>query len=354
MRKKGKLRLLAIVACQMIVGFAIAEVAGRFLFADLASDEAYLDRAYALVLNSETVAKDGTPGDPTASFRPSPFSDASMCTSEFCYTSKSNSLGFRSKELQARTPDEYRVLLIGDSMFWGVGLRDEETIASIIERNAGPGVSAYNYAVPGLNSVHEHLIARSYASEVEPDHIILGFFVANDVVPNFISYLDESGQFAINGNAESSIKRHIKSELGLPFYSVLFRKLSLYGYLSRVRYSIALRPEILRSTFETIDKISRLAAERGSAFSVVVMYPRDSIAGVGGWFSNSESVGNAVASYCRDRSISVFDTIDVMSGEQDVQRYYYPTDGHYRPEGADVVGKGIVERLIQPRRPGKD
>ena len=48
-------------------------------------------------------------------------------------TYRTNSLGFRTREIEPRLPGEYRVLLVGDSYFYGVMMNEEETLGAQLE-----------------------------------------------------------------------------------------------------------------------------------------------------------------------------------------------------------------------------
>jgi len=79
---------------------------------------------------------------------------------------------FASHEISARpAPDEFRVVLIGDSSTWGFLLKPEETLASRINRNSGGAVRVYNLGYPTM-TVTKDLLMLSHAMPYEPDLII--------------------------------------------------------------------------------------------------------------------------------------------------------------------------------------
>jgi hypothetical protein len=75
----------------------------------------------------------------------------------------------------AKTPNEYRVLLIGDSSVWGTLLRPEETLAGQLNAGqieaCGKTVRAYNLGYPTLSLLKE-LMLLDYALQYEPDMVI--------------------------------------------------------------------------------------------------------------------------------------------------------------------------------------
>ncbi|MGZ9222360.1 MAG: hypothetical protein ACXW4Q_09645 [Anaerolineales bacterium] len=74
-----------------------------------------------------------------------------------------------------KTPDEYRVLLIGDSSVWGTLLAPEQTLAG--QLNAGPitacgkDVHAYNLGYPTI-SLMKDLMILDQAKQYHPDMVI--------------------------------------------------------------------------------------------------------------------------------------------------------------------------------------
>jgi hypothetical protein len=74
-----------------------------------------------------------------------------------------------------KPPDEYRVLLIGDSSVWGTLLTPEQTLAGQLNQNAitacGKTVRAYNLGYPTI-SLTKDLMILDQARHYEPDMII--------------------------------------------------------------------------------------------------------------------------------------------------------------------------------------
>lgn len=75
-----------------------------------------------------------------------------------------------------KAPDEFRVILIGDSATWGILLRPEETLAGQINAanlttDDGRRVRAYNLGHPVL-SLTKDLLILDYALQYQPDMIV--------------------------------------------------------------------------------------------------------------------------------------------------------------------------------------
>ena len=74
-----------------------------------------------------------------------------------------------------KTPDEYRVLLIGDSSVWGTLLTPEQTLAGQLNQSAisacGKTVRAYNLGYPTI-SLTKDLMILDQARQYQPDIVI--------------------------------------------------------------------------------------------------------------------------------------------------------------------------------------
>lgn len=103
-----------------------------------------------------------------------------------------NDQGFRGRPRpRARTARSFRIVGLGDSFMFGLGVADEQTyLARLEERLAAAlpftSVETINLAVPGYNGVMEVQALKSKGLAYRPDLVIIEF-VGNDLdLPNFI------------------------------------------------------------------------------------------------------------------------------------------------------------------------
>lgn len=326
------------------------ELIARVMFPGFADPDAYLDRAFERLLNSSIeFDPSGENFSKKFGFVLKPNSQRTHKTAEYVYTSRTNSLGFRSREIGPKQQAEHRVMLLGDSFFWGVGVEESETIAAVIERAGPPRLSVHNFSVIGYNTVQQLIVARSYIDELKPDHVILGFFVGNDIVSNALTFVDAEGNYATSDAMEAKVRREIRQRMGPLFHSVIYRILALDIHVPRIRYQIATSEEVIARSFKLLLELDALARRAGAKFSVVVLYPRDSVQGglVEAW-SGSRDAGELIASFCRDHSIPVLDLIRYMNTPEHRALYFFEEDGHPNREGNQVIGRHIASDLIEP------
>ncbi|MGH8168306.1 MAG: hypothetical protein ACREQ1_13770, partial [Woeseiaceae bacterium] len=204
-------------------------------------------------------------------------------------------------------------------------------------------------------TVQELIVAKSYVDMVRPDHIILGYFVGNDMVSNAMTFIDRNGNYATSNAMEAKVKSAIKQRLGVLFDSVIYRIVALHVHVPRIRYQISTSAEVIARSYALLVELNELAKRSGARFSVVVLYPRDSVQG--GWveaWSGSRRAGALITSFCRNHSIEVLDLIQHMNTPADKDRYFFQEDGHPNREGNRFIAQTILSKLVEPsgkRRP---
>jgi lysophospholipase L1-like esterase len=94
----------------------------------------------------------------------------------------SNDRGFRGPEIAPKRAGVMRIVSFGDSSTFGWGVDLEHTYQELlVDRLVARGIPAesLNFAMPGFTSRHGVNVQKYYASDLEPDLVIIGF-AAND------------------------------------------------------------------------------------------------------------------------------------------------------------------------------
>lgn len=274
------------------------------------------------------------------------------------YTLRTNSLGFRTRELEPRRRGEYRVVLLGDSMFFGVGVDDEEVLSVRLEELAGehergaPPLRVYNYSVTGYNTVQELLVARSFLERARPDHVILGFLTANDLVPNALTEIDAAGDYALREDRVKSLRLEVEGSLSRCMGSALCRAFVVSLWMPRLRYQVSARPEIIRESVALLERVRDECRTLEARFSVVLIHPRSALrrGPLEAW-TQSRRVGRMLSEACRARGIEVLDLLELPRGTRSSEHWFL-TDGHFSAEGHADLARLILERLVMAEPEG--
>ncbi len=115
--------------------------------------------------------------------------------SEYVVTIKTNSQGFRSKEIMKDKPENvFRIIVLGDSFTMGYGIENEQTWCSHLENllnEYNPVQKKENYifevincGVGGYGTKQSIELFNNYCLELKPDLVVLGFFIGNDIYDN--------------------------------------------------------------------------------------------------------------------------------------------------------------------------
>lgn len=338
------------VLFSVIIALLLIEISARVVYPDFSDDSIYLDHTFSRLLNSNVIF------DPNSDnfsrkfgFRNAANSERTYTSNEYKFISKSNSIGFRTKEMQPKKDDEYRVLLVGDSILWGYGVDESDMISSVMEALGKSKLSVYNYSVSGYNTVQELIVAKTYLDVLEPDHMILGFFIANDIIPNAIAFIDEEGNYNTSAEMIRKIKSELRNSFGVFFRSTIFRVIAYRVYVPRVRYKIAIRDDVITKSYALLTELDSLAKKNDVLFSVVIIYPRDSVQGgmIEAW-SNSREAGKLINSFCLTNSIEALNLIKYMDSAEHKNKYFFENDGHFNKEGSFVITKAIFNDLVKP------
>lgn len=97
-----------------------------------------------------------------------------------------NSLGLRDRDFAIPKPEStYRIVMLGDSFAWGVGLPVEQALPKLLEaelsaEHTGLETEVVNAAKPGYNTVEELLLLQELGMSYEPDMVILVYNL-NDI-----------------------------------------------------------------------------------------------------------------------------------------------------------------------------
>lgn len=109
-------------------------------------------------------------------------------TEEFDVAVRINSRGLRDREIPLRKPEgAYRVLVLGDSQTFGVGVEADESYPKVAERRlqaqVGPRVEVLNAGVPSTGTAHQLYYLEQEGWKYQPDAVVVGFFY-NDISNN--------------------------------------------------------------------------------------------------------------------------------------------------------------------------
>lgn len=106
-----------------------------------------------------------------------------------------NSDGFRDAEFTGRNSTHPKILLIGDSFTWGGNAKPiDQSFADLLR---GYGYDVYNTGIPGADPNQYELVAQKYIPTIQPDQVVVCFYMANDVMYRDFKLYPNANRFHI-------------------------------------------------------------------------------------------------------------------------------------------------------------
>jgi hypothetical protein len=206
-----------------------------------------------------------------------------------------NSSGYRGRELpQPKTGHGTRLVVLGDSIAFGLGVSDHETFSSLLDSRDN-GVEVVNLAVQGFDPGQELLVLLRDGLRYAPDVVVLAFCVSNDYAEAMlpVSLYDGTSlkpRFRLVGNrltlaALPPLRFPTAARVWLSDYSHLFNRAAMLWRPAapraadwHERYQQAMRDEgdALRLSLALVREMSRVCRERGIAFLIAAFPDRSS------------------------------------------------------------------------------
>jgi hypothetical protein len=321
---------------------------------------------------------------------------------EFDYLWRINSLGMRDREHPRRKPaGVYRILVLGDSFIQGHGVRLEDTMVTRLETRLArtpreQTVEVLNAGIFGYSPLLEYLYLRELIQPFDPDLVIVGFFLGNDVGEDHFyasrarfgpggesvtfSELDWPWSAivkALYGDAAPPISApsigHRPTVDGLRERSALLRFVGdrLAGIWNRrdyarrrerefalvsarrgdIRYDLGLvnypggsretRLGYWKLSLEYLEKMRLVCAEHGSLMVLMVIPPIERLLGQ----TTLEEPNDVLKDFGRAHDVPVVDLLPSLQGEapEDV---YFKYDRHWTPRGQQVAAD-VLEAELQ-------
>ena len=275
-----------------------------------------------------------------------------------------NGFGFRDAERSpVPAPGTVRVLALGDSVTFGLGVAQDQTFPRQTERllnaaasrsSSGP-VEVLNMGMPGYNTLHELAQLRELGLSLQPKAVVVGFLY------NDIELSSAQKGAAVVAEQKQSLLRSAKS--GLNGTWLWLKQHSLFAAWLSPRLGNALRPlgvkgfgqvgEIKdqyvdsnpnwRRMQEALLEMKRLTAERNIELVVMIIPAMAK-------FSDAtypiKEYHQAVAAFCHSNGIKVLDLLPAFWGGDGTQYWISATDGHPNAEGQKIIAQALAGYLV--------
>ena len=274
-----------------------------------------------------------------------------------------NRLGYRGREVaEARTPGRRRIVMLGDSITFGYGVRDAETFSAVMEA-LDPRLEVINLGVQGYGTDQELLKLEREGLSYAPDVVVLNVCLANDLLDNAAARSIYDGvypkpYFRLDHGQLAEVSDHValspprRLALMLSQRSALFNALLDLGRVDRARYQRELAGRLeaepaepaFAVTFALVRRMDERTRARGARF-VALLYPslRDFIrpSRRAQRFLDAPELRGVTVVDLRPRFEAAGFNADTFS------RYSFDGNLHLTPEGHRLAARLILEVLSE-------
>jgi len=291
------------------------------------------------------------------------------------YTYANNSLGLRGGEIDLADTSRQRVLILGDSFTYGIGVGDGQTFASQVGRylaSQDPLIEVVNGGNPGVGTDYELKFYRTLGIALRPRLVAL-FFFANDFEDNsFAKYYAVSEQGAIEEKPlQDTVGSRKQALSGNRFYNWLISWSHTANLLKQFAINLVLRgrlagegPQVgvvsyhddngysteanVRITGILLGALRDAVARDRADFIVFYVPPRENVA----MFQDKGSLSRdetALTAICQALNVPLYSLTPVLAARTRDLSHLYFAEGHWNPEAhalvADIVAGVAAERL---------
>jgi len=263
----------------------------------------------------------------------------------FSISVKINSSGYRDEEVKNPKPsNSYRILAIGDSFTWGLGVEAEDSWVEQLQSMLNDSrirnpvfqdkrIEIINTGVGSWNTEVEYAFLKNKGIKLEPDAVILGFLSNDFRAGNTDFKIDERG--FLTTESEGNTLLHLQSLLYEEEASKnIFRKLIESSHAIRWASGRRMRTEKQKlmvfndknshtRTLAALEGIYNITKQAGIPFYVCIFpYVADVVP------SAEKADLDIIAKHCRLLNIPALRMENALSGHTATKLWVHPKDHH--------------------------
>ena len=269
-----------------------------------------------------------------------------------------DSRGFRSQEVaDHKSDDRIRILVLGDSFAWGVGVENDETFSAVLER-LDPRFEVINTGTNGYGTSQQLRLLEEEGLALDPDIVIVAFFW-NDVANSY------KRTPAVSARAKPERRPKLRRRLGrVASRTYTYRLVSDRGKILRYRVKHALgvpleetefvgdeeREEAWRLELALLGEIDRLSRDSGARTLIAIIPDQVQVqtdSQVLGLDEDDYAVQERLLEFGARSGIAVLDLLPALrtAYQTDGVPLYYRWDRHLNRLGHERVAREILREI---------
>ncbi|MCG3119024.1 MAG: hypothetical protein ALAOOOJD_01352 [bacterium] len=250
-------------------------------------------------------------------------------------------LGLRQANFDVQRQYPAKVLILGDSFAFGVGVPEDSIFAALIQKTLNPaGIGVINGGQSGYCVQQETKFGIRLAQLVEPNLIVLALYPNNDVIGDY--YKDYA-------NVEVRYGHRLAKDRWLPIFPVDFVRARAYGWMlleiALKRKSIEAQraaffkaaadsaEQMMQPTFNALETLRDYCQVRGIKLGIML------IPAISGKAFFDRPLKNAL----RAEGIPLLDLGEKKMGRKN----YFRGDAHWNKDGHEKVAKQLAPFCLE-------
>lgn len=294
---------------------------------------------------------------------------------EFSIVVEHNSLGYRSPEIsREKPPGRFRILALGDSMTYGIGVENDETFCAVLGQ-LDPRLEVINAGANGYGTSQELLVLREEGLGLRPDLVLVAFFwndLGDSYTREFPAFSFEDGELvypkplsdAKLARAEAlPRKRPVQYALRHSYaYRFLSDRIKIVRYAAKDALGVAVEeadvPEEERRAawdleFALLREIDRLGRGIGAETLIVIIPDQvqvESDVRVVGLLAEEYEIQAKLLDFAKRSGIPALDLLQTLRSAYELEGVplYYRYDRHMKAHAHAITARAIyaeIERL---------
>lgn len=252
------------------------------------------------------------------------------------FTADTNDRGLRGADpVPEKTADEYRILVLGDSFTWGIGVESQDTfpvvLQGLLRESTRRHITVINAGMPNYGTVQELGFYRGHADELDPDLVVLAYY-SNDLDDNLVNFV----------YADGYLWREPALVLGHPSYLLEFAR----RQMAIVRGGEPQPAHAEAYALELLERLEGEAEADGRPLFVFEIPPREGTRHV--LRDRERPHTHRPLPWRAERSISMFDEVERETRTPYLEEHHLNRRGHRL--AAEVLARELAARgALEPR-----
>ena len=282
---------------------------------------------------------------------------------EFSVKVRLNKDGFIGRDYEYLKPEKtMRILTIGDSITEAFQLEEESSYSKLLEQKLKDSFSSINFEVlnmgiAGYGTEREYYIFRDRGLKFDPDIVVLGFFVGNDLSDNMSENINPEATFSKYTSFKNKIKLFIRNHSTA--WRFILRQKSRNSLLAHLKNRgnneldnsemttnpLEIKSQLDRSIF-LIRKFRELA--NGNDIDLVVAILPSASLTYSDRKDSSVKLSDDLIVFLAKENINYVDLLPNFADWAKLnpnKTAHFPLDGHPNTDGQSIIADGIGSYL---------